>query len=265
MAPADTSVKVREPRSIGLCESDPAPPAGSSPLWRSLHLMGMVWCVILMGQVASKMPGGMIWVALAFVGATAIVVASRPRQSVHGGGVPLALGFMSGFASYPAWVGVIWVVGVAVGLTGDSETARSLPTSPSIWLATVLLSPVFEELLYRERLLPALRARFGVVPAVVLSSVLFAVSHVYAWSVLSTFLVGLSLGAVYAVSGSVALCIAMHAGFNLATLVCGLPPDRYVLTPLWSSILSWTLLLLSIGWVRRQAGGGLRRFALQGG
>ena len=44
------------------------------------------------------------------------------------------------------------------------------------WLPSVLLAPVLEELLYRERLLAALRSRCGCgcVVAVVASSVLFA-------------------------------------------------------------------------------------------
>ena len=54
------------------------------------------------------------------------------------------------------------------------------------------------------------------------TSALFALPHLEAWSVLGTFLVGLALGVVRIVAGSLALCIGVHAGLNLASVVWGL-------------------------------------------
>src|SRR3990172_1837075 len=48
-------------------------------------------------------------------------------------------------------------------------------------VASVALAPVFEEILYRDRLLLALRARAGTPVAVVVTSVLFALPHLQAW------------------------------------------------------------------------------------
>jgi hypothetical protein len=47
--------------------------------------------------------------------------------------------------------------------------------------------------------------------------------------VLATSLVGLALGALMLAGGSVALCIGLHAGLNLAAVVCGIPPARLAL------------------------------------
>jgi membrane protease YdiL (CAAX protease family) len=69
-------------------------------------------------------------------------------------------------------------------------------------------------------LLPPLCARLGAAPANDLTSGLFAIPHAEPWSVLGTFLVGLLLGAVYVASGSISLCIGLHAGLNLASLAC---------------------------------------------
>jgi hypothetical protein len=60
-------------------------------------------------------------------------------------------------------------------------------------VSLVALAPIFEELVYRGRLLPALRARIRLLPAIVASSALFAIPHLDRWSVLGTFLVGLAL------------------------------------------------------------------------
>jgi hypothetical protein len=54
--------------------------------------------------------------------------------------------------------------------------------------------------------------------------------------VLATSLVGLGLGLLMLAGGSVALCIGLHAGLNLAAVVCGIPPARWVL-PAWLALL----------------------------
>jgi hypothetical protein len=87
-----------------------------------------------------------------------------------------------------------------------------------LWAATILLAPLFEEFIYRDRLLPALDRGFGALPAVVVSSLLFAIPHLHPWRLLTAFLGGLALGATRRVSGSIALCIGLHSGFNAAAL-----------------------------------------------
>ena len=111
----------------------------------------------------------------------------------------------------------------------DPRRPHRVPDDPLLLAAVLGLAPVFEELLYRERLLLALRTRVGAGLAVAISSLLFALPHLEPWSVLATSLVGLVLGALMLVGGSVALCIGLHAGLNLAAVVCGIPPARLAL------------------------------------
>ncbi len=113
-------------------------------------------------------------------------------------------------------------------------------------MAVIVCAPLFEELLYRERLLPALRARFGSPVAIVLSSLLFALPHLEPWNVLGTFAVGLLLGGVYVKTRSTAFCVAYHAGLNGACLISGVPPVDPVLDPLSSAIVGGALLALSL-------------------
>jgi membrane protease YdiL (CAAX protease family) len=124
---------------------------------------------------------------------------------------------MLGWAAYPVWILVIVDLGLALGLS-PREPAEASGMSLASTLSAVVLAPVFEELLYRERLLLALRARVGASVAIAVTSVLFALPHVEAWSVLGTFLVGLALGWTRIVAGSVSLCIGIHAGLNLASM-----------------------------------------------
>ena len=153
----------------------------------------------------------------------------RDRRPCHSGAL-LLLGLLGGFASFPAWVAAIAVTGLALGLVPVDATPPGAG-GPTLWIATVLLAPVFEEVLYRERLLSALRPVMGSGFAIAATSVLFAIPHLEPWRVLGTLLVGLMLGSVMSASGSLALCIGIHMGLNLACWACGVPPLRMALSP----------------------------------
>jgi len=146
-----------------------------------------------------------------------------------GSAAAASCGLVLGYALYPAVVRVVSHVGHdLVGLDYASPRAPGAG-DPAHWLAAVLLSPLFEESLYRGQLLPALRAVAGPGAALLLTSAFFALSHLTPWSMLTTFLVGLALGSLMLAAGDLWLCIGLHAGLNLALVVSGSPPQRYVL------------------------------------
>jgi membrane protease YdiL (CAAX protease family) len=151
------------------------------------------------------------------------------RRPCHAGAL-LLLGLLGGFASFPAWVVGIAVTGIALGLEPVGATGPGT-VGPTLWIATILLAPVFEEICYRERLLSALRPVMGSGFAIAATSVLFAIPHLEPWRVLGTLLVGLALGGAMCASGSLALCIGIHMGLNLAGWACGVPPARLALVP----------------------------------
>lgn len=86
-----------------------------------------------------------------------------------------------------------------------------------IFLA-VALAPLFEEILFRGILLPALAKRYGVPAAVVAVSLLFAGIHGHVPSLVPLFILSTSLCLAYVGTGSLAASIAMHALFNGVTL-----------------------------------------------
>jgi membrane protease YdiL (CAAX protease family) len=174
------------------------------PLATRAILLFAVWDLLLLGRLASRWLGSECATLASFLLATILVVARHGWEEAATGRSLLAagLGAISGWATHPAWVVSIAALGAAFGLPPRGWEGPHAP-SVALVIATVALAPVFEEVLYRGQLL------------------IFALPHLEAWSVLGTFLVGLALGAARLLAGSLALCIGVHAGLNLAAVAWG--------------------------------------------
>jgi membrane protease YdiL (CAAX protease family) len=215
-------------------------------------LLASVWCLLLLGGALVPWLGSNAARVAAHAACAALLLWARPRAAGRGSPLAAALAGAAGFLALPAWLALVWALGSTLGL---ARPARAGAAAPDVWawLANVAFAPLFEELLYRERLLPALRARIGTPLALLASSALFAAPHLEPWSVLTTFCVGLALGGVLLATGRVALCIAYHAGLNAAALACGLPPARAALAALDSLLVGGLLLALACAWTPRRA------------
>jgi membrane protease YdiL (CAAX protease family) len=205
-----------------------APPSVAS----SVVLLLAVWSLLLAGWAPSLWLGPEVALLLSFGVATALVLwrrarGDRPRPTAtrRVGALSLTLGLAAGYLSFPAWVSLVSGIGLRIGLEPLPARAPGAGGA-ALWLAAVVLAPLFEEILYREHLLSSLRAAAGPLPALALSTLAFAISHLEAWSVLATACVGLVLGVVALVGRSVWLCVALHAGLNLASMLQGAPPVR---------------------------------------
>jgi membrane protease YdiL (CAAX protease family) len=193
----------------------------SPDLLAALLLMLAAWSVLLGSPLLlERWVGGTAALFLSFLTATFLALATRPRgrsRSLASSLRLATLGFAAGCASYPASAAAVSAIGGAIGVMATGPGSAGAET-PMLWAAMILLAPLFEELIYRDRLLPALDRGFGALPAVVVSSLLFAIPHLHPWRLLTAFLGGLALGATRRVSGSIALCIGLHSGFNAAAL-----------------------------------------------
>lgn len=193
----------------------------------ALLLVAAVWLLLLAGALLEPRLGRAPALLLAFGAASALAVGLRPSArplDLRALGLFVA-GAAVGYASFPAWVAAIASLGSALGL----PFREPLPPGHGarlLWLAVVALAPLFEEIAYRGRLLPALESKLGFVPALILTSSAFALPHAEPWSMLGTFLVGLYLGGLMHRCRSLALCIGIHLGLNASSFVCGLPPVR---------------------------------------
>jgi membrane protease YdiL (CAAX protease family) len=225
-----------------------------------------VWSLLLAGSVLDPLLGSGASVFVSFLLATALVLRTRTsgRPSSPGRAAALlAMGGLIGFAGYPAWVALIVWTGRQIGL--PHAEALTAPRAPLLLFSTLVLAPVFEEILYRERLLTALTPLAGAPLAVLLTSALFALPHLTSWSVLTTFLVGLTLGVVAHCGRSVALCIGVHMGLNLAAVLCGAPPSGWLLPLPAAAMIGFGGLALLLRFARRgpaeaaQSRGGVAR------
>lgn len=153
--------------------------------------------------------------ALALAPAIAWAVRTPPRLT-H-----VAWGWIGGVLAFPPVVALI--VGIGHALALESGAARPPVTQPALFAWGVALAPLLEEGLYRGWLLPALAARAGTLPALVFSSLCFALPHGGAWDVLATFLVGIGLGGVFLATRSLGACVGLHMGLNTVGLLRGVP------------------------------------------
>lgn len=217
----------------------------------AVPLLASTWCLLLLGGALAPWLGSGAARVAAHAACAALLVWARPRAPERRSPLAVALAAAAGFAALPAWLALVFLLGSGLGLARPA-----LPSSApdaGVWLVNVALAPLFEELLYRERLLTALRGRIGAPLALLASSALFAVPHLEPWSVLTTFCVGLVLGGVFLRVGHVEPCIAYHAGLNAAALVCGVPPARAALAAPESAFVGSLLLALACAWTRRRA------------
>ena len=111
-------------------------------------------------------------------------------------------------------------------------------------VTAVGLAPIFEEYLFRGRVLDHLVSRLGATPAVVLSALLFSAFHVRPMLLIGSFLAGLVLGLLRIATGSLHTCIAYHAGLNTAVLwAAAAPQPGSVVSPTLTVLSSFCLLL----------------------
>jgi len=226
--------------------------AVASSLQGPLLLILAVWAVLISGRVVVERWGPGLGVLAAFAAATALVLVRCGRLPELGVRSLLAsaLGFAAGLFGYRGWVACIAWVGLAGGLESRNPEPGSR-SEPAFALAVVVLAPIFEELLYRDRLIIALRDRAGPALAVLVSAALFALPHLEAWSVLGSWMVGLVLGALRLASRSLSLCVALHAGLNLAAVSRGLLPSEAGLSPLGDAAVGAFLLAFALLALRR--------------
>jgi membrane protease YdiL (CAAX protease family) len=227
----------------------------------ALLLVLSVWSLLIGLPVALEAIAGADRALLGgFLASAALVVSipSRARRRVSGRAFGLlALGALTGFAGYPAAVACLRA---SAGAGEWAALGTAAPGSGGAAKAAVaiLLAPILEELLYREHLLLALRAAVGGL-AVPIASAFFALPHLAPPLVLVVFFAGLALGIARLLSGSLALCIGIHAGLNAAATACGHPPLRWALPAAWSAVAA----AASLAWAVRLArsGGGASRTA----
>lgn len=100
----------------------------------------------------------------------------------------------------------------------------SAPTLPVV-IATCVLAPLFEEILFRGILLRAFLNRYPRGLAISYSALYFGAAHLNIYQFFLALLLGHLLGWLYERSKSLIPCIALHAAVNSAVVALGANPD----------------------------------------
>lgn len=138
-----------------------------------------------------------------------------------------ALGLIAGFALQFPLTELENLIETFVPISLEQKIFMHEFVSPQGWkkiiptvLALVVIAPVWEELLFRGLILRGLRLRYGVVVALIISSVLFGLSHYrLPTALLPATLAGVVMGLVALSTRSTWTSVALHAGVNSVPLL----------------------------------------------
>ena len=109
-----------------------------------------------------------------------------------------------------AWIYNIWGIEVQDAV---AEISYITPFGANLLFIGVL-APVFEELFYRKAIIDRLR-RYGDLPAILISGVIFGLMHGNFSQVFYTTAIGILLGYIYLKTGNVFYTISLHMAYNI--------------------------------------------------
>jgi hypothetical protein len=135
------------------------------------------------------------------------------RPALHAFTVALAAG--------PAYTAALFVVGALSAPFGPAFIIGALApgglpvTAVASWAVPIVTTvPLLEEIIFRGLLFRGLRTRFALVPALVITGLLFAAFHMDIVRLVPLAIAGAAFAYAYERSGSIWPAIAAHAGLN---------------------------------------------------
>lgn len=141
--------------------------------------------------------------------------------------IPRGRALTAGVIALAANLGFTQLYAMATMAMGwELLTPPNLPSGlllPGGWavisvIALAVATPIAEEIFFRGFVLRGLSGSWGFVPALVVSSALFAALHSHPGIIIPVFVTALLLGGLYRYTGSVRPCIAVHAAQNLLAM-----------------------------------------------
>lgn len=134
-----------------------------------------------------------------------------------------------------------WISGVDID---------SVSLTPSAFLYTLITSvvfaPIIEELVFRGVLFNRLKIRIGIVPAMLISSILFAIGHDFG-GIVSAFLFGICMCILYLKTDNILIPMSVHLINNVvATLLDVTAFDAIITSFPWIILLGILILIVTI-------------------
>jgi len=83
----------------------------------------------------------------------------------------------------------------------------------------LLIAPIFEEVIFRGIILGGLKKNYSIIAALMISALLFSISHFTLVQLVPTFIAGLYFGYIYYKSDSLILSMFAHFSYNLLPII----------------------------------------------
>jgi membrane protease YdiL (CAAX protease family) len=189
-----------------------------------LVLLNVVLLLFVQGSSGAQLAqsAAIVFAELAYILPVVIVLAWKRASWAHLGFGKFSLGTMGiGCGLLIVGYGIIIVHNVILMLLGIDTQGREIfdilsALDSPIWLfiAAVIVAPIVEEIFFRGFLFQGFRKRYGWVPALLLSSAIFAAAHLDLASLIPTFILGLILTYMYHHSNSLWPGIILHFLIN---------------------------------------------------
>lgn len=124
-------------------------------------------------------------------------------------------------------IALIWVLEAIFPLSSWEHAAFASMVAPTLpaFIATCLIAPVVEEMLFRGILLRAFLERYPRGLAISYSALYFGAAHLNIYQFFLAFLLGLLLGWLYERSRSLVPCIVLHGALNTIVVVWSVTKD----------------------------------------
>ncbi len=177
---------------------------------------------------------GMVGVVAAQMAVTLLSPTRLPvLHAARLGGDPTAPFWRASTAALRAWAVLVPLVALASAanalLLGDPDSVHPIQeiaarhpdpvTLAALGAAAIILAPIAEELVFRGLVLRYFRQRFGLWPAVVVSSLLFAGMHLSIDQMLPLTVLGVGFALVYVWVGNLWASVVLHALWNTGSFV----------------------------------------------
>lgn len=231
--------------------------ARASPPRDALPILGTWILVTLAGTMAAQhwwgsarpLPAAATrWMLLYNVLTQSLVVLLALRMALRRGSPEAAFGYRPGslrlqvsqgalayLAAMPFFfaASLVWMTGLRqLGVPLEPQTSVEMFVMlDSGWsragflLLAVAGAPLCEELVFRGLAFPFAVKHFGLWPAAIAVSAVFALIHTHVPTLVPLFCLGMAFAVSYTVTGSLAVPVIVHAIFNAVNLLCLLVGD----------------------------------------
>ncbi|MCU0724448.1 MAG: CPBP family intramembrane metalloprotease [Planctomycetes bacterium] len=205
---------------------NPSPPGRARELEAfAVLLLSILVQVFVAGGLAAVGRAGETTIVLAATAAATAVAGMAALMLLRGAGPagPAVRGAGAGVlgfvASFPVVATVLLGWKALLSDLGGSTAEQPILTSlradlPVFFLVAVIGAPLSEEIIFRGLLHGALRRRFGMAVAAIISAAIWAAVHRHLPTAPAHFVLGVALSLTYEKTGTLWGPIAFHAAFN---------------------------------------------------